>query len=425
MAKRVNWSKGEYLLTLGLYLKIPYLNGVVPTPQDVVQLISDKFGVNRTVDSIKMRLNNFMSCDPLKQEQGIKGLDSGKQYCMPYWEKWHGDINGLNEEISKILSSNNHVEAPSLELISILDENPSWSKLELTVLIHLALTRVPADINNPLVKFFSSWFEKSIDDVVELLVYFTQLFHHSFQTNTDRLNRIAEDFFTEYSANKSAFQFAGHLYWESALEKSIEIFSELKESEVLPIIDTVEVEDPISKLVEELTLQGASRITIIQEAMRKFPEKPLSLSEWSDEICKHLDKISTSQDDAPQVVAKPIVSTKPDNKPQKRTKPRLKFRSITIEGQTIEESNPTQMFVEFIELIGADSIYEMQIPYRGVTLVDTKPTPGYENSSKPVGNGYYVGTNNSTQDKISIMQDIADYFSMELHIDRYYKSKDD
>ena len=178
MAKRVNWSKGEYLLTLGLYLKIPYLNGVVPTPQDVVQLISDKFGVNRTVDSIKMRLNNFMSCDPLKQEQGIKGLDSGKQYCMPYWEKWHGDINGLNEEISKILSSNNHVEAPSLELISILDENPSWSKLELTVLIHLALTRVPADINNPLVKFFSSWFEKSIDDVVELLVYFTQLFHH-------------------------------------------------------------------------------------------------------------------------------------------------------------------------------------------------------------------------------------------------------
>lgn len=434
MAKRVNWQRGEYLLVLGLYLKLPYLNGVVPTPKDVVQIISDKYGISRTVDSIRMRLNNFMSCDPEKLAQGIKGLDSGKEYCMPYWNEWHNNPVGLQEEISKILATADHAVVPSLELISIFPDSPTWTNFELSVLIHLCRTRIPADEAHPMVKFYSLWFEKPLDETVILLEHFSKLFHHTFAQDSSSLNRIADDFFSEYVKNKDSYSFAGKLYWEAALEKSVDVLSDIDIPNFSETIDTIESEDPVSKLVEELTLQGSSRISIVMEAMRKFPDKNLTLAQWSELVSHYIESFAAPQDEVPtqmHIFVRPSTEPKQSESDKNghvrgnRNKPRLKLRSITLEGQVIEESNPTQMFVEFIELIGADSVYDMKIPYRGVTLVDTKPTPGYENSSKPVGNGFFVGTNCSTQDKISFMQDIAEYFSMDLQIERYYKSKDD
>lgn len=56
MAKRVLWLKEEFILVLGLYLKIPYFNGVVPSFQDVVNIIKNKFGISRTISSIKLDL---------------------------------------------------------------------------------------------------------------------------------------------------------------------------------------------------------------------------------------------------------------------------------------------------------------------------------------------------------------------------------
>ena len=434
MAKRVNWQRGEYLLVLGLYLKLPYLNGVVPTHKDVVQIISDKYGISRTVDSIKMRLNNFMSCDPEKLAQGVKGIESGKEYCMPYWNEWHNNPVGLQAEISKILASANHTVVPSLELISICPDSPTWSNFELSVIIHIFRTRIPSDETHPMVVFYSLWFEKPLDETVVLLNHFSKLFHHTFAQDSSSLNRIADDFFSEYVNNKDSYSFAGKLYWEAALEKSLDILPDIDIPNFAETVDTIESEDQVSKLVEELTLQGTSRISIIMEAMRKFPDKNLTLAQWSELVSQYIESFSAPQDDVPSQThirvspSADAIQSEPDNEKQvrgKRSKPRLKMRSITLEGQVIEESNPTQMFVEFIELIGADSVYDMKIPYRGVTLVDTKPTPGYEISSKPVGNGFFVGTNCSTQDKISYMQDIAEYFSMDLQIERYYKAKDD
>ena len=187
MAKRVSWKSGEYILVLGLYLKLPYLNGAIPTPKDVVRLISEKFGITRTEDSIKMRLNNFMACDPVKIAEGIKGLDSGRQYCQPYWDMWSKDPQGLMAEIGKIVSADNAtvIEMPSLELISLLPEAPSWTKLELTVLIHLVNTRVPISQENPMVRFYSVWFDKSIEDTVSLMEYFYQLLRGTFIVSTD------------------------------------------------------------------------------------------------------------------------------------------------------------------------------------------------------------------------------------------------
>ena len=215
------------------------------------------------------------------------------------------------------------------------------------------------------------------------------------------------------------------MYWESSLTTSIDNFTEEKPEEVIPVIDTVEAENPIAKLVEELSLNGESRMSIVMAAMRKFPEREFTLAQWTQEVTSYLD--SLEQDDSSDVPTNLIVAEsdanddeRPENKiSQKRKKPRIKIRSITIDGTVIEESNPTQMFIDFINTVGADIVFEMQIPYLKSVLVDNKQHVGYETASKPVGNGYYLNTCSSTGKKIEQMQDIADYFSLNLQIDRY------
>lgn len=371
-----------------------------------------------------------MSCDPAKALNGIKGLDSGREYCMPYWKEWSKNEAGLREEISKLLSRPS-MQTPSLELISIISDTPDWKELELTVLIHLCYTRVPADENNPILKFFCLWFEKPVDETVTLLSYFNQLFLNQFRQDSSPFNKVAEDFYTKYSLHKNEYSFAGKLYWEDALEKSVELSSQIDSTNIIPVVDTIVVENPIAKLVEELTIAGASRMSIVMEAMRSFPERNLSLAQWADEVASYIDNLSSPEtlDDTPasslDVIGEPPSQVSSKQSSHRRIKPRLKMRSITVDGFVIQESNPTQMFVEFIEHVGADLVYEMQIPFRGAFLVDKRPIPGFEAVSKLVGNGYYLCTNSNTNSKIELMQEIADFFSLNLEIDRYYKEKED
>lgn len=328
MTKRINWSNGEYQLVLGLYFKLPYLNGVMPTPQDIVRIISEKFGIDRTVDSIKIRLNNFISCDPEMIAKGVKGMVAGRDNCQPHFDKWVNNKQGLLQEIQKILSGKNATKATTLELISILPTVSEWSNLELCVLLHLCRTRVPNDKESPILQFFCAWFDKEMEECMELLGYFHNLFLHNFVQIVSPLNKLAEDFFSEYSKKKSEYQFAGKLYWDNALQTSIDLFTDLSSTEVIEFDDTVEVEDPISKLVEELSLAGASRLTIVKEAMKKFPEQKLSLSGWADELDRHFQALSESSEEPTIPTSKNSskdANVEPTKKKGGRSGPRLKL----------------------------------------------------------------------------------------------------
>ena len=99
----------------------------------------------------------------------------------------------------------------------------------------------------------------------------------------------------------------------------------------------------------------------------------------------------------------------------------LKFSSIVVDGHTIPESNIAQMFVEFVKLVGAKKVFDLKMPINGGFLVDTKVMEGYENSCKPVDNGYYLCTNSNTIRKIKQIEYIAEKLNLDLVINKYYK----
>ena len=70
MTKRL-WTREEMILAFNLYLKLPFgkLHTRTPEIQELAQLI------NRSANSVALRLVNFASCDPQLQARGIKGME--------------------------------------------------------------------------------------------------------------------------------------------------------------------------------------------------------------------------------------------------------------------------------------------------------------------------------------------------------------
>ena len=78
MAK-INWTRDELILTLNLYLKLPF--GKLHAKTKEVKELAEVIG--RTNNAVSMRLNNFASVDPYHQKRGIKGLVGGIKQVQP------------------------------------------------------------------------------------------------------------------------------------------------------------------------------------------------------------------------------------------------------------------------------------------------------------------------------------------------------
>lgn len=98
--KRKLWSREEFILSLNLYLKLPFGKLDARTPE-VIHLANL---LGRTPGSISMRLNNFASVDPYHQNRGIKGLDGGKDQVKPFWDEFINSKEDLLFESEKILA---------------------------------------------------------------------------------------------------------------------------------------------------------------------------------------------------------------------------------------------------------------------------------------------------------------------------------
>lgn len=100
MAARRPWSREEFILTLNLYLKMPFgqMNQSNPKVKNLAELLG------RTNGSIAMRLVNFAACDPILQARGILGLQAGKSQCQPYWDEYMQDREKFVFESEKLLA---------------------------------------------------------------------------------------------------------------------------------------------------------------------------------------------------------------------------------------------------------------------------------------------------------------------------------
>ncbi len=83
MAERKLWTRDELILSLNLYLKLPFGKLHSGTPE-IIYLASL---IGRTAGSVAMRLNNFANVDPFHKQRGIAGLSGGKRQVEPIWKE--------------------------------------------------------------------------------------------------------------------------------------------------------------------------------------------------------------------------------------------------------------------------------------------------------------------------------------------------
>jgi putative restriction endonuclease len=94
------WTRDELILALNLYLKLPFykISGRNPEVIHLAKLI------NRSANSVSIRLSNFASCDPYHQARGVKGLEGGKKQCQPIWDEFLNNRDLLIFESESLLA---------------------------------------------------------------------------------------------------------------------------------------------------------------------------------------------------------------------------------------------------------------------------------------------------------------------------------
>ncbi len=105
MAEKKLWTRDELILSLNLYLKLPFgkLHSRTPEIMHLATLIE------RTAGSVAMRLNNFASVDPYHQQRGIGGLPGGRKQVEPIWEEFINNKDELLFESERILAERENV----------------------------------------------------------------------------------------------------------------------------------------------------------------------------------------------------------------------------------------------------------------------------------------------------------------------------
>jgi putative restriction endonuclease len=94
------WTREELILAFSLYLKLPFGKLHHGNPE-IIHLASI---LDRTPNSIAMRLSNFASVDPFHQGRGVKGLIGGKKQVEPIWAEFILNKEELLFESEKILA---------------------------------------------------------------------------------------------------------------------------------------------------------------------------------------------------------------------------------------------------------------------------------------------------------------------------------
>lgn len=122
--------------------------------------------------------------------------------------------------------------------------------------------------------------------------------------------------------------------------------------------------------------------------------------------------------DEPAIVEETAISNGSPKEIEKQTRaPWIVINSISFDGYIISSGNSTEKFINFINLIGPELVYQMKIPFRGGYLVDTTRNLKYIAFCKSLDGGYWLNTHSSTTTKIEQMKQIGDFFGTEVVFD--------
>jgi len=87
MIVRKRWTREELLIAINLYHKLTF--GQMHGRQPAIIAVAKK--VDRTADSLAMKLSNFASLDPALKLRGIRGLSGASALDRTVWHEFHAD----------------------------------------------------------------------------------------------------------------------------------------------------------------------------------------------------------------------------------------------------------------------------------------------------------------------------------------------
>lgn len=96
--KKRYWTEEELILTLDLFKKLSYEDMHVKNNA----VISLSRIINRSTNSVVLRLMNYGYLDPTWYAKGRKGLDGGYAVCKPIWDKYYNNSELLNARVEEI-----------------------------------------------------------------------------------------------------------------------------------------------------------------------------------------------------------------------------------------------------------------------------------------------------------------------------------
>ena len=125
MTRRL-WTRDELILSLELYYKLPYKK-INSKTQEIISLANL---LERTPNSIAIRVTNYISCNPLMKEKGIKGKDGGLAQCQPSWDEFFNNKQKLSLEYTRIIDKLNSQEnSKNNNRVIVIDQDIIWSKI--------------------------------------------------------------------------------------------------------------------------------------------------------------------------------------------------------------------------------------------------------------------------------------------------------
>ncbi|HQB15414.1 MAG TPA: HNH endonuclease [Verrucomicrobiota bacterium] len=89
MAAGRRWTRDELLVALNLYHKLTF--GQLHARQSAIVALAEK--LERSSNSVAMKLCNFASLDPALKLRGIKGLEGASALDRTVWNEFHDDLN--------------------------------------------------------------------------------------------------------------------------------------------------------------------------------------------------------------------------------------------------------------------------------------------------------------------------------------------
>ena len=187
---------------------------------------------------------------------------------------------------------------------------------------------------------------------------------------------------------------------ENLERKANELEEEIIKKEILPVL---------SKTIEP-ALQPVQRELVL--VVDYVPGKPLSV---------HLSRKRnfTAEIDAKEILPDPEVEHKEIGKtgPKVVKQPVTRLKIIFADVTVIQERNAAETFVAFVRKVGVERVRSLGLKQCKIPLVSNTIDKKYGDKQKPLGNGWYLMTNTSTQSKLKDIEAIAKAFDIKVKVD--------